>query len=108
MEHWEDFAPSGYRGKCAIYTQDETARTPVPYLLHYRLKGEKLKSISRYEYSAIIDTVPVPKSEPSTQGRKYRTRTYYDFDHGHPLHATHRQAICLKFKTPIIMGKKEQ
>ena len=85
---------------------DEIARTPVPYLLHYRLRGEKLKSISMYEYSAIIDTVPVPKSEPSTQGRK--CRTYYEFDHGHPLRATHRQAIRLKFKTPIIMGKKVQ
>ena len=106
VEHWEDFVPSGYCGKCATYTQDETGKTPVPYLLHYHLRGQKLWSISRHEYSAIIDTIAVPKSEPSTHGRK--CRTYYEFDHGHPFHATHRQAILLKFKTPIIMGKKVQ
>ena len=101
---WKNLVPPEYCGKCAIYTQDETARTPVPYLLHYRLRGEQLKDISRYEYSAIIDTVPAPKTEPSLQGRK--SRTCYEFDHGHPLHATHQQVIRLKFKTPIIVGKK--
>ena len=101
---WQSLVPPDYCGKCGIYNQDEIVRTPVPYLLHYRLRGEHLKDISRYEYSATIDIVRAPKTEPSLRGRKQRT--YYEFDHAHPLHATHRQVIRLKFKTPIIVGKK--
>ena len=62
--------------------------------------------MSRFEYSATIDTVPATTSKENKRGRK--TRTYFDFDSGRPLHATHQQAIRLKFKTPIIIGKKVQ
>ena len=91
-------------GKCGIYTQDEVVKTPVPYLLHYRLRGKDLKNMSRYEYSAIVDTVKKQDSDDTGKGRK--RRTIFEFDKAHPLHATHCQVIRLKFKTPILMGKK--
>ena len=104
ISHWEDFVPTDFCGKCAIYTQDEVVKTPVPYLLHYRLRGKILKDISRYEYSSIVETVKIPNSNDSERGRK--RRECFEFDREHPLHATHCQVIRLKFKTPILMGKK--
>lgn len=101
---WKDYVPTEYCGKCAIYTQDEVVKTPVPYLLHYRLRGKSLKNINRYEYSALVGIVKKQDSNDSGRGRKRRST--FEFDEGHPLHATHCQVIRLKFKTPILIGKK--
>ena len=98
--------PAGYCGKCAIYTQECSIKTPVPYLLHYRLRGEQLKCMTRYEYSAIMNIIPISNSKPSTSGAGRKRRTNYAFDHAHPLYPTHCQVINLKFKSPILMGKK--
>lgn len=104
LADWKDYVPMNSCGKCGIYTQDEVVKTPVPYLLHYRLRGNDLKNMSRYEYSAIVETVKKQDSDDTGKGRK--RRTIFEFDKAHPLYATHCQVIRLKFKTPILMGKK--
>ncbi len=83
-------------------------KQPVPYPLHYRYRGEGLKSLSRFEYICnILFTAKKLKKnddDPSSScGRKRVKR--FDFAYGHPLHGTYVQTVRSKQTVPITCGK---
>ena len=102
-EHISAFTP--------LYNVIDSAGTkikvPVPKVLHYNFRGEKLKYMNRLEYDTLIAIKPYPSIKPDsssrTKGRKKSVK--FPFAAGHPLCQTHFQYLKSLQPTPIIMGK---
>ena len=104
-EEDEDFAYiNASCGSARLYTtNDNGTKQPVSYAALYRYRGEALKSLSRYEYCALIDVVESGKdtihsNDTSSRGRK--TRDAYPFGVGLGIENNYHQVLKSKIHIP--------
>ena len=104
-EEDEDFAYiNASCGSARLYTtNDNGTKQPVSYAALYRYRGEALKSLSRYEYCALIDVVESGKdstnpNDTSSRGRK--TRDAYPFGVGLGIDKKYHQVLKSKIHIP--------
>ena len=102
-----------YQAKARIYTiadenGDAAAKIPVCYQTDYRFRGKSLAMLSRHEYFALVATKQKPKtiSNAKESGPGRKNSGIFEFDKGHPLHATHVQHLRSKQKTIIFSGRQ--
>ena len=103
-----------YQAKAKIYSipcdsGDGSKKLPVCYQTNYRYTGENLAMLSRHEYFALVAVKEKPNlsntgvSNHTKRGRK--KNAVFEFDKGHPLHATHAQYLRSKQPVVIFSGK---
>jgi len=92
--------------------QEELARQPDGNVatcaqhLHYRFRGPTFVGYSFYEYVGIVSIVPRKEASQATSGvAGRRANARFDFDAGHPWHATHAQVLRSKHCIPILAGR---
>jgi hypothetical protein len=84
----------------------------IPQHIHYAYRGEGLRELNLYEFTALISVVPIPQNDKESSnnyfgpGRK-RNSTFF-FQEGHPLVNTHYCRLASKQRTPILAGKRER
>ena len=79
----------------------------VPYPVHYRFRGKRLRHLNRREYTALFQVKP-KKDDPDTEliraGRNAVKR--FDLGKGHDLEASHTQMACLV--QPVLLCSGQQ
>ena len=120
----EKINPNTNYGPAAIFTirnneesllsdEDEIQKVPVHSPVHWWHRGEALRNMTIFEYTALIDILPISltsdledSSDVPTTGRKKRNQ--FLFTSKHPLHNTHAQFLRAKHKTVIFCWKSQR
>jgi hypothetical protein len=71
--------------------------------IDYACRGEDLKDLSLYLYTALISIHPKSTTDESEYGRNRATSFAFETDHPHSL--THEQRLKAKSSIPILSGK---
>ena len=91
---------NAYHGTTSFYKMDDGSKLPVSFAALYRYRGKALKSLTRYEYTALVRVVETSSAETSDTrcGRK-KSRTY-PFGAGLGIENTYHQVLRSKLLTP--------
>ena len=99
-------APRAYLYTIFSVNGEKAKKVPVMLQLHYRYRGEALKSLNRSEYFALVSIRPRTERKQRTKNTTGMERPGFLFSSDHPLFATHEQYLNSKQPVVIYSGRQ--
>ena len=91
-------------GVAPLYRKNDGSKIPVSYAALYRFRGEGLKHLNRYEYTALVRVESVGQTEGASGAGRKKCKPFA-FAPGLGIEKYHHQVLRSKHMTPKFRGK---
>jgi len=101
--------PTLHDTSAPIYRSGDSS-TPVHQHEHYALRGPELRHFSLFEYTAVINVIPLAPTpavdeEAAGPSQTRKRNATFRFAPSHPLYASHHQQLRSQLRVPVPVSK---